>query len=570
MQQNTQSLRLDLPATVLTAGVVAFFGIFLVYPVAFMLRHGFGSSERLTFDHFIFAFANPLILESITNSLAIALMATFFTTVVAVPLAYLLTHYAFPGRTLLNTLLLAPMILPPFVGAVALRQLLARFGSVNLILMELGLIGPDKPIDWLGTGGYWGIVTLQVIALYPIMLLNIMAAMSAIDPSLTEAAQNLGAGKLRVFMTITLPLIVPGWFAGATVVFIWAFTDLGTPLVFGYSRVVAVQIFDSISQLNTNPSGYALVVVVLLLTMALFVASKRLVRRYMVHATARVSADTAAVKATITQTCFIWLGAGAVLAIALLPHLSVIVQSFSDRWFMTILPSEWTLDGYREIFGRGLAGLSVRNSLTFAGLSAAVDVIIGMSIAWLLTRRRVAFAGVLDALAMLPLGLPGLILAFGYVAAFDVEIEWLNPRHNPAVLLVISYSVRRLPYIVRSLVAGFQQSDVVLEEASANMGASPWRTLVRITVPLVRSYLVAGATLVFAFAVLEVSDSLILAMREQYYPITKMIYQLLGRIEPTAPTVACALGVIGVTVLGASLALASRIMGKRLGAVFRI
>jgi len=148
-------------------------------------------------------------------------------------------------------------------------------------------------------------------------------------------------------------------------------------------------------------------------------------------------------------------------------------------------------------------------------------------------------------------------------------VPWLNPRENPTLLLIVSYSVRRLPYIVRSAYAGFQQTSVTLEEASANLGASPWRTLWRITLPLVMANLVAGTILTFAFAMLEVSDSLILAMREQYFPITKMIYALLGRIEPNAPAVACALGVVGMGLLAASLLVAGRLLGRRLGQLFR-
>jgi iron(III) transport system permease protein len=216
-----------------------------------------------------------------------------------------------------------------------------------------------------------------------------------------------------------------------------------------------------------------------------------------------------------------------------------------------------------------LSGSSIRNSLFFASLSAVMDLGLGVTIAWLLTRRRVPLAGLLDALAMLPLALPGLVLAFGYVAGFDVAVPWLNPRDNPTLLLIVSYSVRRLPYIVRAAYAGFQQTSLTLEEASANLGASPFRTLRRITLPLVMANLVAGTVLTFAFAMLEVSDSLILAMREQYFPITKSIYQLMGRIEPDAPSTACALGVVGMVILAASLLLAGRLVGKRLGQLFR-
>jgi iron(III) transport system permease protein len=196
-------------------------------------------------------------------------------------------------------------------------------------------------------------------------------------------------------------------------------------------------------------------------------------------------------------------------------------------------------------------------------------LVLGVTIAWLLTRKRIPMASLLDALAMLPLALPGLVIAFGYVAGFDFKISWLNPRQNPVLLLVVSYSVRRLPYIVRSAYAGFQQASISLEEASANLGASPFRTLRKITLPLVMANLIAGTVLTFSFAMLEVSDGLILAMREQYFPITKMIWQLMGRIDPNASGIACALGVVGMAILTLSLLIAGKVMGRKMGQLFR-
>jgi iron(III) transport system permease protein len=401
------------------------------------------------------------------------------------------------------------------------------------------------------------------------MFLNVSAAMANIDPTLREAAQNLGAGGWRLFRTVTLPLILPGYFAGAIIVFIWAFTDLGTPLIFGYSRVVPVQIFDSMTELNTNPMGYALVVVVLLLTLVLFLVSKRVLAGKRYEMLARGHTAGAGSRASLRRSLLLWAPFLLVLGLALLPHLAVVVQSLSERWFFSILPESWTGANYGQVLGQGLTASSVRNSLFYASLSAAVDLGLGVMIAWLLTRRRIPGAGLLDALAMLPLALPGLVLAFGYVAGFDFKVPWLNPRENPTLLLIISYSVRRLPYVVRSAYAGFQQTSITLEEASANLGAGPFRTLRRVTLPLITAHLVAGAVLTFSFAMLEVSDSLILAMRERYYPITKTIYALMGRIEPDAPSVACALGVVGMVILGASLLVAGRILGRKMGQLFR-
>jgi len=554
--------------------LLLFFGLFLFYPVGLLLKGAFVANGRLSLKFFSLLLASPLQRESLLNSFGIALLTTAGTTWLSLPLAWGMTRLKFRGKAVLGSLLLLPMMMPPFVGAIGLRQLLSRFGSLNLLLMKLGLIPADRPIDWLGAGGFWGIVLLQVLNLYPILFLNVSAAMANIDPALREAAQNLGASGWRLFRTVTLPLILPGYFAGAIIVFIWAFTDLGTPLIFGFSRVVPVQIFDAVNEVNTNPMGYTQVVFVLVLTVVLFVLSKRLLGRQRYEMMARGHTLGAEVPATTGQAAWIWLATTGLIAVALLPQLMVVVQSFSERWFFTVLPSAWTGETYAEIFRDQLTGSSVRNSLLFSGFSSLLDLGLGVMIAWLLTRRRIPLAGLLDALAMLPLALPGIVLAFGYVAGFDnFKSAWLNeyfnPRNNPTLLLIISYSVRRLPYIVRSAYAGFQQTSVTLEEASANLGASPFRTLRRITLPLVMANLIAGSILTFSFAMLEVSDGLILAMKEQFFPITKMIYQLMGRLDPNAPSVACALGVVGMILLSASLLIAGQLLGKKFGQLFR-
>ncbi|MGC8830526.1 MAG: ABC transporter permease [Verrucomicrobiia bacterium] len=563
--------RYDLNFTnyLLLATLAAFFGIFLIYPIGYMLRGAFFSEGNFSLQYFEMLLQSPLQRESLRNSFAIGILTTLITTLIAMPIAHLMVRYDFFGKSIAGGLILVPMIMPPFVGAIGLKQLLAKYGSLNLFLIKLGFITPTDPIDWFGEGGFWGIVILQVLSLYPIMFLNLSAAMANIDPTLIEAAKNLGASGWRLFRTITLPLILPGYFAGAIIVFIWAFTDLGTPLIFGYSRVVPVQIFDSVTQIHTNPMGHALVVFVLLLTVILFWLTKTVLGQKRYEMLSRGHTAGMETKATRAQSAFIWLVIGLLVSIALLPHLMVIIQSFSEKWFFSILPSQWTTEHYSEILKVGPARASISNSLFYSSVSAFCDLILGITIAWLLTRQRIPGSQALDILSMLPLAVPGVVVAFGYLASFDFKISWLNPRENPTLLLIISYSIRRLPYVVRSAYAGFQQTSITLEEASANLGASPLRTLRKITLPLVMANLIAGTILSFAFAMLEVSDGLILAMREQFYPITKMIYQFMGRIEPSAPSVACAMGVVGMVILMASLMLAGKLLGKKLGQLFR-
>ena len=541
-----------------------FFIVFMLYPLGYVFSNAFFTQDGFSLVFMKLMFSSPNNTIILANSVNLGLAVTLLTTVLSLPLALLLVRYNFRGKGLLNGLILIPMVLPPFVGAIGMRQLLARFGSVNLLLLEMGVI--NQPIDWLGGGSFWGVVILEALHLYPIMYLNLAAALANVDPSLEEAAKNMGANSFRLFTTVTFPLMLPGYFAGAIIVFIWAFTDLGTPLVFEYREVIAVQIFNMVTDLHENPMGYAFVVAVIAITLFFFYLSKRILGggRYEMLGRGHVSSAVRPASATMTVIAYaVVLG---ISALALIPHLGVLLTSVTKRWFLTVLPTEYTFQFYQDVFSHDLALLSIKNSLLLSSLSTIIDVVLGVTIAYLLARKRVPGRSVLDALAMLPLALPGLVLAFGYVAAFSATP--LDARINPVPLLVIAYADRRLPYIVRAAYAGFQQTSVALEEAAINLGASPMKALFQITMPLVFANLIAGAVLAFSFAMLEVSDSLILASKESYYPITKAIYALLGRIAD-GPYIASAMGMLGLLLLAASLFIAGRFFGRRMGELFR-
>jgi iron(III) transport system permease protein len=544
--------------------LLAFFAAFLIYPLWYAVTGAFIVDGTFTLKFFDYMLTNPVYVEAILNSFRLAMVTTLATTALSLPLALLLTRYDFKGKGILQGMILVPMVLPPFVGAIGMKQMFARFGSVNLLLMRMDII--DQPIDFFGGGGFLGVVILEVLHLYPIMYLNVAAALSNIDPSLDEAARNVGASGLRLFRTITFPLMLPGYFAGAIIVFIWAFTDLGTPLVFNFRKVISVEIFNSIADINENPVAYALVVLVIVITIFFYYLAKKVMGGQRYEMVTRGHVAGAQKPATPGLTAAIWTIMIVVTGIALLPHLSIVLTSFADRWFMTVLPESTTLSHYGMVFDHPLASSSIRISLFLSVCSTILDVVVGVTIAYILVRTSIPFKGVLDGLAMLPLALPGLVLAFGYLAGYSGT--FLDARHFPLPLLVIAYAVRRLPYMVRAAYAGFQQTSVALEEAAMNMGASRLRSVWQITFPLILANLVAGGVLCFAFAMLEVSDSLILAMKGDYYPITRAIYALLGRISDGA-YIASAMGVLGMLLLMASLFLAGRFLGRRMGELFR-
>lgn len=538
---------------------------FLIVPVTVIVAKVFYHDNQFTLQYFRLLFDNSLQTEAIWNSVKIGIATTIFTTVVALPLAMINTRYNYPGKTLISGLLLVPMVMPPFVGAIGIQRFFARRGSVYLLLQEWGLV--TQPIDFLGAGNmFWAVVILEVMHLYPIMYLNLTAALSNVDPSLEEMASTLGVSRWKRLKDIVWPLARPGYFAGAIIVFIWGLTDLGTPLLVGFHDTMPVRIYNLVTDVNENPVGYAMVFVVICMTVLFFLASKMLMsgKKYEMMARGHVTSSIKPAKLSAKLVIYpLLLG---VVALAMLPHFSVLVTSLSDRWFMTILPEHYTLDHFKMVFQTELSAIGIKNSFTFAIASMLLDVVLGVLVAYVVVRKLVPMTGFLDSLCMIPLALPGIVLAFGYIVTYSNT--FLDPMNNPVALLVIAYAIRRLPFMVRSASAGLQQTSVSLEEASATFGASRFFTLRKITIPLVSANIIAGGLLCFAYAMLDVSDSLILAMKDRFYPMTKAIYALFLE-QGTGEFVASALGMIGMLILTLCILGASLILGKKMGELFR-
>jgi len=556
--------------------VMLVFLVVFVSPLYLVVRGGFFDGDGFTLSYLAGVFRNPIYSEGLFNSLMLALGTTSLTLLIALPLAWIGNRYDFPGKGLVSGLILVPMILPPFVGAIGFQQILGQYGALNA-LFQLG------PIDWLGRGRYFGVILLQALALYPIMYLNVAAALANIDHAMEEAAENLGCSGFRKFRRITLPLIMPGLFAGGTIIFIWSFTELGTPLIMNFTRCASVQVYDALKEIGSNPFPFALVFVMLLASVLLYSATKLIFGRKAYAMQGKAATTFTAKRVSGWRAIPVMIPFLAVICIALLPHFGVILTSFSEpgRWYRTVIPSSFSTGNFVEALGHEMTVSSIKNSLLFASLAVLFNVFFGIAIAFVVVRSDIPGRGLLDALAMLPLAVPGLVMAFGYLSISSIlsNVGWVKSsefftslfdvRTNPTFFLVIAYAVRRLPYVVRSAVAGLQQTSVTLEEAASNLGSKPLTTIRRITMPLITANLIAGALLAFSFSMLEVSDSLMLAQRQDYYPITKTIYELFQLIG-TGKYVAAAMGVwamafLAVTIIGSSL-----ILGKKMGALFRI
>ncbi len=543
--------------------LLTFFLLFLILPVFTVIEEG------LRWSLIREVFENQLYLHGLWNSFCISVVTTAMVFLISLPLALIFDRYDFTGKSLCSLAMMLPMILPPFVGALGFQQILGHYGVINTIFVDMGL----PRVDFLGGDGrFWSVCLIMALHLYPILYLNLVTALGNIDPAMNEAAGNLGASKWYRLRHVTLPLLKPGILAGGSIVLIWSFTELGTPLMFGYTRTTSVQIFNGITELETNPLPYTLVIVMLFLALGMYLLSRLALASDTAATTGKGSGASGAVRA---RGLMALIAPGAFLLVtflAVLPHLALILTAFSRNWYGTVLPEHVTLMHFENALSHKIVLPSIVNSLKYSSLAMLFALAAGLLISLVAVRWRFRGSSLLDLLAMAPLAVPGIVIAFGFLG-MSVKYNWarelFNPVENPLLLLAAAYAIRRLPYVVRSVSSGLEQTPAELENAARNLGAGPLLTLRRITLPLITANLVVGGLFAFSFSMLEVSDSLILAQKAVFFPITRAIFEL-SQILGSGPVTACAFGVWTMLFMAATLAAAGILLGRKIGAIFRI
>jgi iron(III) transport system permease protein len=535
---------------------------FILYPVLRVLWISLSDDQgNLTLLHFLNFFRRPLFRESLWNTLWSGVLVVAFSAVLALPLAYLLARYEFRGKLLLQTAATLPLVIPPFVGAVALQLILGRSGMINLVLM-----------DWFDTSipfmeGLTGVVLVQTLHFFPFILLNTVVSLSNIDASLEEAAQNLGCRGFRLFRRVTLPLMLPGFIAGALLTFIRAIDDLGTPLMLNYKNLLAPQAYLRITTIGMDDvDGYVVCVALVILSLGALLAA----RKYLSLAEYATVQRTAPIahKLQGKTLALAWLAIVAILGVSLLPHIGILILSLSKVWSFTLLPTTYTLGNYDEILFR--VPHFVLYTVLYTLLAAALDIVLGAAIAYLLLRSRVAGKNLLDAIATMPLAIPGVVLAVGYLRVFH---GWDfpgagGPLTSSWFILVIAYTMRRLPYTVRACYAALQQVHISLEESAQNLGANRLRTFMRITLPMIAGGVVAGGLIAFVTSCVELASTIMLVPRIELGPISYGIYLYMQ--SPLGRGAGAALGVVAILLVSLGTYLTHRIFGGRAGSAFRI
>lgn len=545
MQATTSRPGLAGPGPWIAFGLILTFLLcFLIVPVGTVIYTAFvNEAGGLTLGHFGNFFGQGVFRESFFNSLIVSLASVFFASLIAVPLAYLTVRFEFRGAVLIQTLGVLPLIMPPFVGAVALQLIFGRSGSVNLLLN-----------DWFGFSiplmdGLVGVTFVESIHYFPFILLNLVAAMRNIDGAMEESALNLGARGWRLFRRVIFPLAMPGYLAGAALVFVKVFDDLGTPLVMGVTNMLAPQAYLRITSMGIeDPLGYVISVIMIAFSiLALWLAAR--VMKGKDYATLQKGGNALqkrCLSAWESVLAYGWIIF--VLAVTLAPHVGILLMSFSKVWSFSVLPDSYTLEHYATVFSD--AGGMIGNTLLYCVLAAGLDVVIGTAIAYLILRTQLPARQWLDYLASAALAIPGLVLAIGYLRLFKgVNLPFTDtPVVTTWVLIMLAYAVRRLPYALRSCMAALQQVHVSLEEAAQSLGASRLSTIRRVMVPLMAGGILAGFVTSFITAAVELSATLLLASSESQAPMSYGIYLYMQSISGRGP--GAALGVLAVVVVG--------------------
>lgn len=520
------------------------FALFMVYPLGYVLLRAFYGEEGFTLRFFYLMVSSEYFQEVIANSLNFAIIVTITSSLIAYPLTFFMTRWEFTGKSLVHSLLLLPLILPPFVGVLGVRQIFGYLGTINIALMNVHIL--DEPIRWLGSNQSAGIIILQVVHLVPVLYLSLAASLKNTQKALEEVAAVAGATPLRTLIKVTIPLSLPGWFAGAVLVFVASFTDLGTPLLFEYRHVIPVQIFNMLSDLHENRVGYSFVVFTCGVSLLLFYLAQSSFGDRAFHSGGRTQTKYVGVPLPYKGYLIALPLVLTYIGVTLLPHLGVVALSFSERWFMTALPEAFTFQHYIELLHHPLTLRSLKNSVVLSVIATLLTGVVGFYVAYRSIRQPSISASLMEMLTIVPLIVPGIVFAFGYVGAFSGT--GIDSRINPFPLLIAAYLIRRSPYMVRAVSAGLQEVSKAMEDAGATLGAPPLRVALLITFPLVVRHTLSGALLTFAYCFLEVSDGLLLALEEKFYPVSKAMYALIAR--PDGIELASALGVVVMVIMG--------------------
>jgi iron(III) transport system permease protein len=452
---------------------------------------------------------SPSDFESLKNSVIIAVASVVAALAIGVPLAFLLTRFEFPGRTVLRAVAMLPAALPPLVGVIAFLFLYGDSGFITRVVQAAFML-KEPPWHLSGIGA---IVFVHAYTMYVYVYMFVSAGLERYDSTLDEAALGLGSSVGRRLFRVTLPLLTPAIAGSALLVFMNALGSFSAPYIFGGgTRVLSTQILNS--KLNEAMGlAYVETTVLTLSAIAGLLLFRWLERKREYVASGKGSVTRHVVRSRAGRIGIAFL-AGVIVLVLILPHLMVLLVSFAKDgvWTTQLLPPEYTLENYVRLFTENQLWTPIFNSITMSLLATAANVVFCIGAAYLVVTRRFAGRGLLQLLTALPWAIPATAIALGLLATFNE-----NHLATGKLLLVgtfwilpLAYFVRNIPLVASSVEGSLRQMDLALEDAARGLGASWWLTMRRVVLPAARPGIVAGALLACVTAVGEFVASIVL------------------------------------------------------------
>lgn len=480
--------------------IALIFALFLAYPLFSLFISSFKNPETgaWTFDNFLRFFSRKYYYQALGNSFLVTICVTILAICLGTPMAYFMSVYKIKGKTFLQILIIISMMSPAFIGAYSWILLLGRSGVITKFFANFGITTPT-------IYGFGGILLVFTLKLYPFIFMYVSGALSKIDVSLMEASESLGCSPFKKAVTITVPLITPTVFAGGLLVFMNALADFGTPMLIGEGfRTMPTLIYSEfISEVGGNANFSAsMASIMVFITAMMFIAQKYFVNKKSFTMSSMHPIQPKEIKGIMSIFVHAFLYLTAILSI--IPQITVIYTSFL-KTNRAVFVKGFSLDSYIAIFSS--LGTSIKNTYLYGLATIFIIVIIGMFIAYISIRRKNILTNIIDAITMFPYIIPGSVLGITLLLAFNKPPIILS---GTAAIIIISLSLRRMPYTLRSSSAILYQISPSMEEASISLGASQVKTFFKITAMMMLPGVMSGAILSWITVINELSSSVIL------------------------------------------------------------
>lgn len=535
---------------------------YVIYPLFETFVASINVDEQITWKNYtrFFSLEHTANLEALWTSIYISILSVISCGIVGVAMAFLLERYEFPGRKILSVLALVPMALPPLIGVLSFTFLYGESGIFPRMFKEMF----DLAQVPFSLKGFWGVVVVHAFTMYPYFFMTATAAIKGLDPSLEEAAASLGANRFTVWRRVILPMLTPAIVASSLLVFMISMASYTAPLIFGIDRTMTMQIYLSrtngdLDMAATQSTILSIVSIAFLLIMRWYQGA----RNYQ-NLSKGVSVHRTEIKSKAGRYVTIVLSFIGTI-ILMLPILVLVLISFSvdGTWTVQILPPQYTMSHYIDLFTDSKTWRPIANSLQLSAIASIGIVLFGVAAAYSMVRLKFRGKTLLDVLIMLPWALPGTVVAVNLIAAFSqpnvfsfgqvlIGTFWIIP---------LAYFVRHLPLVFRSTSATLMQMDPSVEEAARNLGASWWYSFRRVVFPMALGGILAGTLLAFVQCIGEFVAS-ILIFTPRTTPLSVAVFQRMYNFEFGT---ACAYGVLQIVVIIIVLFISRKLSGDKAG-----